>query len=212
MQLTKIDYVDFTANPVDGLCLHQCWYCYEAARRRRFHLKDRITFNLGFFDKKQADNFSKKHHRPARILVGSTHDIFGKWIRTDWIEGIINITKEHPEHIFLFLTKNPKRYLDFSFPLNCWLGQTVIMEENFFHLGDMENKKFISFEPLLFEDIGNFTYRDVDWFIIGGLTPKPYHTKECIDKILSQASYFNIPVFIKHNAHYPEKRQKFPKF
>ena len=43
---------------------------------------------------------------------------------------------------------------------------------------------------------------------MGGLTPKPIHEKEWIDRIIEHADKMNIPVFIKKNAHYPITRKE----
>jgi hypothetical protein len=49
-----------------------------------------------------------------------------------------------------------------------------------------------------------------DWVVIGGLTPRPVHKKEWVDKIIKQARELKIPIFLKTNLHYPEKIQEFP--
>ncbi|GAH08881.1 unnamed protein product, partial [marine sediment metagenome] len=117
---------------------------------------------------------------------------------------------KYPQHTFLLLTKNPKRYLKWSFRNNFWLGQTVVHKEDFVYMPDVKNTKFVSFEPLLDENIGEYYYKGVDWFIIGGLSPKPRHSDQCINIILGQASKFGVPVFIKHNARYSVVKQEFP--
>ena len=52
-------------------------------------------------------------------------DLFGDWVKGHQIRHIIYITTLYPQHRFLFLTKNPKRYREFEFPKNCWLGATI---------------------------------------------------------------------------------------
>ena len=202
MKKTKIEWCDYTINPIKGLCQHACWYCYARKMYKRFHWKEDVTLRL--------DELGKigKIKEPSRIFLCSTHDLFGEWILDKWIFDIITSCHRYPQHTFLLLTKNPKRYSDFTFRDNFWLGQTVVEAKDYVEIKN-KSLKFVSFEPLL-NKLGEF-YFPADWYIIGGLTPTPKHTKEYIDSILSQASYFGVPVFIKHNAHYPLIRQEFPK-
>ena len=217
MQKTRIEWCDFSANPIDGLCLNKCFYCYEAARRHRFHLKEKIIFHPDFFNKRQANNFSKKYRRPARIFVGSTHEIFGNWILKEWIEHIINVVRHNPEHLFIFLSKNPERYASFDFPDNCWLGATVICKKDLWRIDTMRNiGGFISIEPLL-EDISDLSFKGIKWIIIGAMTGryrKKYQPKiEWIKEILRIADREKRPVFMKNNLkpYWQGKlRQEFP--
>ncbi len=79
-------------------------------------------------------------------------------------------------HTFQFLTKHPRRYSDFLFPENCWLGTTVDnvrYAKRIYDLARSRHKNlFISFEPLLTNmfDIPNYLYADIKWIIIGGLS------------------------------------------
>jgi len=38
---------------------------------------------------------------------------------------VLKVVKETPKATFLFLTKNPARYLEFNFPNNVILGATI---------------------------------------------------------------------------------------
>lgn len=204
MNKTKnsIGWCDYSINPIKGLCKYACSYCYARRMYKRFHWKEEVTLRLDELDK------IAKIKEPSRIFLCSTHDLFGEWIDYRWIFKIITECHRYPQHTFLLLTKNPKRYEDFSFRDNFWLGQTVVNKNNYQKINN-NNLKFVSFEPLLDNDIGNY-YFPANWYIIGGLTPKIKHSPEAINRILSQASYFGIPVFIKNNAHYKIKRQEFP--
>jgi protein gp37 len=122
---------------------------------------------------------------------------------------VLNITKARPQHTFMFLTKNGKVYKDYDFPINCWLGITTTDGNYTFEVKGL-NLVYISYEPLLKEPSGLWLSKNVDWLIVGGLTPKPVHKKEWIDKILITARKHKIPVFIKNNANYPRIIQDFP--
>jgi len=170
------------------------------------------------FDVKELDKLTTIK-KPAMIFVCSTHDIMGEWIPDSWIQDIIDTCRRVEKHTYLFLTKNPERYCQFEFPANCKLGVTITGETKNSRIDfsridfskidfsriDFSRIDFISFEPLL-NRIDNPPI--VDWYIIGGLTPKPVHQLSWIDDIIEAANRFEIPVFIKDNACYPIERKE----
>ncbi len=202
MNKTKIEWCDFTINPIKGICRNDCWYCYAKRMYKRF----------GWYEHIRQDYlvFSDMPKKPSRIFIGSTHDIFGDWIPYHWIQDIINYCKYTPQHTFIFLTKNPERYAEFVFPENCLLGATVTEKKDLWRIDTMRNiKGFISVEPLL-EDVSDLSFRGIDWIIIGGLTPRPVHKKEWVDGIIKQARQLSIPIFLKDNLNYPEEIKEYP--
>jgi len=155
-------------NPIKGLCKGGCWYCYARRMYQRFKWPQEVTYRPEELDK------IAQIKEPSRIFVCSTHDLFGEWIPDKWIFNIITKLQNYPQHTFLLLTKNPKRYLDFTFRDNFWLGTTVDTKDNIERINYLRklknnNIKFISFEPLLTE-ILNLNLENIDWIIIGGLT------------------------------------------
>lgn len=62
------------------------------------------------------------------IFVGAMADIFGEWVPDSWIDDILGICEKHPQHNYLFLTKNPERYTQYGVPYgkeNMWYGTTI---------------------------------------------------------------------------------------
>jgi protein gp37 len=178
MQKTKIEWTDYTWNPVTG-CLHNCPYCYAKRIAMRFdgHFKPR--FRSGRLN----DKMPKK---PSKIFVCSMSDLFGDWVKKEWIDAVLKVVNENPQQTFQFLTKNPKRYSEFTFPQNCWLGVTIDYpnQGKIDELKKKDNYKFISFEPLL-GDMSGLDLSGIDWVIVGAMTGsgaiKP--RKEWIDNI-----------------------------
>lgn len=211
MQKTKIDYADYSVNPVKGICPNNCWYCYARKMYKRFKWNPEVRLDLKCLDK------IKKIKKPSKIFVGSMHDIIGFWIPDYWITKIINKIREYKKHTFMFLTKFPQRYQYFKFPKNCWLGATITGEETedeilnqYWGLDKIKNKKFISFEPLL--KMPYCFYKHIDWVIIGGLTGHKYNRPGvAINEILIWCFSENIPIFIKDNLKWEDKIQEFPK-
>jgi protein gp37 len=138
-------------------------------------------------------------------------DLFGKWVPDEWIEEVFKACEVAPQHTFLFLTKNPSRYMDLycngiEFPQNIMLGATITKESE---LGrqcwiPVGFKSFVSIEPLMEPITGNlFT----DWVIVGEMTgpgavkPEP----EWVQSIIDQCRAAGVPVFVKSPLY-----EKFP--
>ena len=54
----------------------------------------------------------KKWSEPRTIFVCSMADLFGEWVPDEWIEEVFTACEKAPQHTYLFLTKNPKRYIE----------------------------------------------------------------------------------------------------
>ena len=167
MNKTKIEWCDYTWNPLIG-CRHGCKYCYAKRLNSRFNFIPKWETPIFFPDRVNEPTAKRKG---AKIFVCSMSDLFGNWVRSEWITKILHIAAICPRHEFMFLTKNPDRYQEFAFPSNCWLGRTITAPPH--PLADVAridkpNKTFISVEPLLgdFSDI----HFDVDLVIVGAMT------------------------------------------
>ena len=129
----------------------------------------------------------------------------------EWINKIIESVSTNPQWNFLFLTKNPKRYLDFEFPENCWLGATADTQERADSACDAFQKledtgiwqgiKFLSCEPLR-EKIC-FTVK-IDWLIIGAQSrssgmPEMQPEWEWVESLSDQARNTGAKRFFKPN-------------
>ena len=127
MNKTKIEYADYTWNPVTG-CLHECEYCYARKQAKRFssivgipngkihdlpiNFTYKCKYPYGFdptFHRYRLDEPSQVK-TPSTIFVCSMADLFGEWVPDEWIQKIFEACADAPQHRYLFLTKNPKRY------------------------------------------------------------------------------------------------------
>lgn len=215
MNETKIEWADYTTNPVKGLCPMACWYCY--ARR----LYDRFGWDTAIrFEPEEIQNcyLLLMRMRPhTRVFVGSTIELFGDWVEPEWLEEIFAYVRALPEHTFIFLTKQPERLARWNpWPANCWVGATVTDEQSMIRACTLQYVdapvRFISFEPLL-GDINGALWPDKervtkntfipDWVIIGAMTgpgSKHYQPQlEWIEQIEDAAVCHGIPVFEKDN-------------
>lgn len=220
----KIDYVDYSWNPVSG-CKHGCSYCY-LKRMERFG----FDMTPAFHPKRLQEPMKIK--KPSKFLVCSSGDLFGKWVPDKWIWEVFEIIRACPQHTFLLLTKNPSRYRCFDFPQNCWVGTTVdgtektianahglvnALTNNGSH--PCTNLAFVSFEPLL-EDVwekysclnGELLFEHLDWIIIGADSNRGAKKPEqkWADKLIDQAEKYGTRVWVKDNFKYPHLFKEFP--
>ena len=153
-------------------------------------------------------NYPGKLKMGKNIFVGAMSDIFGKWVPDNWIDEIFEVCEQNPIHNYLFLTKNPKRYVQYGVPkrkANLWYGTTVTRRIDMRRIGYLpaEAYTFVSIEPIL-EDLyaeQYWTLREVDWIIIGAETgrnkQKVVPKLEWIQSIVQEADRAGIPVFMK---------------
>lgn len=230
MNKTKIDWCDSTWNPVTG-CLHGCEYCYAKGIAKRFSCggekwSDNETFVLenklypddesdksspypyGFmptFHKYRLDEYKNKKGR--NIFVCSMADLFGDWVPDEWIQEVFEACHNAPQHNYLFLTKNPKRYLQTDLPLddNLWYGTSICRKDDIAKCRYLPfgRKKFVSIEPIL-EDLeltDSSVINYVDWAIIGAETGrrrgKVIPDRKWIEDIVNECKENNTPVFMK---------------
>jgi len=198
MNRTKIEWTDYTWNPVTG-CLHGCPYCYARRIAARFGktLEER-EYKPTFHPDRLDEPLAVK--KPSKIFVCSMADLLGGWVPDSWIRDVIMATRFASQHTFQFLTKNPRRYDRFRWPPNVWLGATVVNQAamplvpfcNDYHI------RFLSVEPML----GPVRLEWFpSWIIIGAQTgpgSKPPE-RQWVEDLTEQARAYGIPVFHKPN-------------
>jgi protein gp37 len=189
--MNPIGWCDKTINYVRG-CNNSCSYCYARRfNKRTWEKMFDIEWNYrwendigntgkqltGLEDKMKNfkpvfmySQFAKLlPKRPMRIFMDSMSDIC--FWENSWIKKALEKIKEYPQHQFLFLTKQSDVYLKYDYPKNCWLGVTIINNNvddqvRWMVCNDLENKMFISIEPIQ-ENIDQNILSFFDWVIIG---------------------------------------------
>lgn len=211
MNKTAIEWTDFSWNPVTG-CLNTCPYCYARAISERFKTSFKPAFHADRLDQPFKETMKM-------IFVCSVAELFGDWIDKEWIKRVIEVAWNCPQNIFQFLTKNPKRLIEFSpYPDNCWIGCTAtdqkMADKALLYLDKINAKiRFISFEPLLDSIEVEFKGR-LDWIIIGACTgaranqPDPGWVRSLIDA----AGEEGLPVFMKPNLIWHNPTRDFPQY
>jgi len=134
-------------------------------------------------------------------------DCFGDWVPDEWIKTMFAACQEAPQHVYLFLTKNPRRYEDLYkqgiLPTgdNFWYGTTVT-DPSMPWFASYEHNVFLSIEPILaeFKQI-TCNGRAPDWVIVGAMTGSGSKQHQppvrWIVRIGDECARIGIPVFFK---------------
>ena len=231
MQKSKIEWCDSTWNPVTG-CRHGYEYCYASRIAERFgkmkwptnelHVlyqpKERTTkggaeavaaYPFGFEPTLHRYRLDEPYQRRGQnIFVCSMADLFGEWVPDEWIEEVMKACLLSPQHRYLFLTKNPGRYMKLAeagkLPEkdNFWYGSSVPTPDATFWWSDHHNT-FVSIEPMMeaFPSAGDCPVKKVGWVIMGAMTGpgsnKHQPKQEWVESLAQDAQAAGVPVFMK---------------
>jgi protein gp37 len=209
---TRIEWTDETINPLGHWCFgpggtrdnpKPCPYCYAKimARRGMTKCEKCRTFDTPHTHFEQLEKLAK-WKTPRTIFVQSMGDLFHDEVPIEWIARVFGACYEAPQHRYLFLTKNAKRYpflLD-TMPEKMWFGQSVTKNsDELFTSNRKKYNTFISIEPLLEPIQINTSY--IDWVIIGAESgnrkDKVVPKREWIEAIVNECRRTNTPVFMK---------------
>jgi protein gp37 len=151
---------------------------------------------------------------PRTIFVGSMCDLFGAWVPDDWIQDVFDACAAAPQHRYLFLTKNPKRYVELENrgllrqDDNFWFGYSATHKSELWqveHADEIPIKHlFVSIEPILedFRGVAFSTHCPTDWIIVGAETGKRKGKVkprlEWLDSLVTQSVYGGAPLFMKN--------------
>ncbi|MBR4209945.1 MAG: DUF5131 family protein [Lachnospiraceae bacterium] len=160
----------------------------------------------------------EKWSEPRVIFVCSMADLFGEWVPDEWIVEVLNACRRAPQHKYLFLTKNPRRYDDLEDKdlitdkdMNFWLGSTTaIVTQDLLHYNRALHT-FQSCEPMLapWPPAGAPNPRHMkngempEWVIFGAETgnrkDKVVPEKEWVDNAVQMCRNIGAKVFMKES-------------
>lgn len=215
MQKTKIEWTDYTWNPIKGICPTGCWYCYARRMYQRFGWDSEVKLDEELFGSCQdafAPNINvyEKFERiksGSKIFICSMFELFHPQVPREWRDAIFQAIKEHPQHIFQILTKFPQN-IDRPIPDNVWLGVSITQNRDIHRVKKLLRKqakvKFVSIEPFLkpIYILSSEFLRKMDWIILGKLTgygKKYAPLRTWIEGFEAFAKAMDIPLFMKDN-------------
>lgn len=173
-----IEWTEATWNPIIGCTVvsEGCRNCYAmtlAGGRMKNHQTREGLTRLNAARKPvwtgevrlitQAIEQPLRWNRPRMIFVGAHTDIFHEEVPDEWLDELLMVMLECPQHTFQILTKRPKRMRDYvnSKPFevrkvmrNIWLGvsaedQATADERIPYLLDTAAHVRWLSAEPLL---------------------------------------------------------------
>jgi len=218
MNVTKIEWTDWTLNPVVG-CNNGCPYCYAQKQAKRQKQRCGMCYDFEPHPHLERLNQLTPKQKPRKIFIDSMWDWNGEGVKEEWLQKIIEKMKECSQHTFQILSKRPKGYGRFEFPSNVWLGTSIATSEDCHRVHTLANLKnsnikFVSIEPIHKHINFWFSKEIIDWIIIGAETGnrkgKIKPEGEWITAIVENARAEEIPLFLKGNLLWPETIQEYP--
>lgn len=190
MNKTKIIWTEETWNPNSGCVVlsEGCKFCYakELAEGKRGTPAFPNGFDLTLRPHKLREPGRLK--KPSLIFVNSMSDLFWDQIPESYVDQVVDVIRNHPQHQFQVLTKRPERMRDYFYrrihsrqtldrvPANFWAGTTIENNrwvERANYLREMLamdiglEVTFISAEPLLGQ-LDDLDLTGIHWVISGG--------------------------------------------
>lgn len=207
----------------------RCTYTYDYMRAAGINAGKIQPYPFDFtptFHRYKLDE-PKHWKKPRNIFVCSMADLFGDWVPDEWITEVFRACDAAPQHRFLFLTKNPERYLKLAeagkLPNtgNMWFGSTTTTPDTDFFFSD-KHHTFWSIEPILkpFRNgllTGVEACEKTNWVIVGAETGnrknKVIPEASWIMDIVECADVTGTPIFMKESLRglmSDDFRQEFP--
>lgn len=149
-----------------------------------------------------------RKQRPRNIFVCSMADLFGRWVPTGWIVEVLDACLAASQHNYLFLTKNPERYVQLDdlalLPRrkNFWYGTTATREGQPYFFSNVHNT-FVSVEPMTGPIFPSEDGILADWVIVGAETgnraEKVKPERAWVEQLLKDCREECVPLFMKGN-------------
>jgi len=210
-------WVTHTHTHLGGECPHKCVYCY--VDNPRFGRPERYKGDLRLIE----NEFDVDYGAGKTIFIEHCNDLWAKEVPDEFIVRVLDHCKKYPKNTYVFQTKNPQRYWDFSaiIPYQSIFGTTI--ETNrlingisnaptpMSRYGAMKNipstrRKFVTIEPVLDFDVDVLAgwIRDIKpEFLNLGADSKSHGlqepTVEKIMQLVAKLKEYGIELREKHN-------------
>jgi protein gp37 len=146
-------------------------------------------------------------HKPRLVFTNSMSDFFHEKIPFEFLDQVVDIIRQTPQHKYQVLTKRSWRMLQYSqrigsFPENVWCGVSVESAPYKFRIEHLRKVhgavRFLSIEPLI-GPVGQLDLSGIHWVIAGGESgPNNRPCKiEWVREVRDQCSAARVPFFFK---------------
>lgn len=179
MKQSKIEWTEMTWNPSTGCnkVTAGCKYCYAEVMANRLQAMGAPGYHNGFEFEIMPERLEmpKKIKKPTKFFVNSMSDLFHENMPFEFLDQIMKVIEETPQHSYQILTKRELimegYFKERSVPENIWLGVTVEMaktKNRIDNLREIPAKiRFLSIEPLI-DFVGELDLTGIHWVIVGG--------------------------------------------
>jgi protein gp37 len=211
MAESSIEWTEHTWNPVTGCTKLSpgCKHCYAETMARRLKAMGAPGYERGFELTLHPERLEQPLRRktPTTYFVNSMSDLFHEAVPDGFVDRVLDVCRQTPQHTYQVLTKRaerlPKFFADRTCPANVWLGVSVEDRKygvpRIAHLRRVKAAvRFLSVEPLL-EDVGKINLRGIQWVIVGGESgPKARPMEErWAENVRAQAVAQGVAFFFK---------------
>lgn len=210
MKISKIEWTEASWNPTIGCNKVSlgCKNCYAEVMAKRLQAMGNPDYKDGFKFKMlpQRLNEPRQNKKPTLYFVNSMSDLFHEKMDYNFLDSILKVIKETPQHRYQILTKRPQRmrkyFLQNEIPQNVWLGTTIEsnkVKARIDLIRDLKaSVKWLSCEPLI-NDLGEIDLTGIDWVIAGGesgINARPMKEEWALN-IQKQCEEQNVAFFFK---------------
>jgi protein gp37 len=186
---SPIEWTGATWNPTTGCDRTSpgCDNCYALALAERLkamgtakyqHDGDPRTSGPGFglTLHPQALAIPLRWRAPRFVFVDSMSDLFHPDVPDDFIDQVLAVIRQTPQHTYQLLTKRSQRLASLAdridWPTNLWLGVSIESDPYTFRARQLAQVtsaavRFLSLEPLL-GPLPSLDLTGIDWVIAGG--------------------------------------------
>ena len=188
--MTSIEWTDRTWNPLTGCSVVSpgCTNCYAMRLAKRLEamgmekyqgLTRTVNGNPVWTGEVRTWpavlNEPRRWKKPRRVFINSMSDLFHEAVPLSFIEQVLQVVADTPQHQYQLLTKRSERMADVGadlvWPDNLWLGVSVENRDQVFRIEQLGKTrarvKYLSLEPLL-GPLDDLPLAGIDWAIVGG--------------------------------------------
>lgn len=216
---SAIEWTDHTWNPTTGCdrISDGCDNCYALTLAKRLKAMGQPKYQNDGDPRTSGPGFGITVHpgslqdpytwrKPRKVFVDSMSDLFHARVPLSFVQQVIEVIADTPQHTYQILTKRasrlPKVADKLQWPPNLWLGVSVENADQTHRINSLRAVpaavRFLSCEPLL-GPLGDIDLTGIGWVIAGGESgtgARPMHPAWA-RALRNQCQQAEVPFFMK---------------